>query len=571
MVMPERIASILVLVIAGCGADVPAMPTYFADVHPILRANCVRCHGSEPSDPKTAKFRLDRYVKGDAATFDVWDYAQTSGDGSSPMVRVAVDHEAPAMPPDYPLTDRQRDILARWVEQGATKGTRSNRAPNAVLVSPSNITAADQSLDLTVRAWDDDLDGLVVQLWARDLTLGPDRDLPISALVGSGQRTISIDTGALASKHVFEIYAAIDDGFFDDPAQNLTVATQIPQLAVDHGARGTAPTVKLVTPNGGETVIGTIGLEWTATDPDAGDTLTIDLALVSVAADGTESVVAAIGSGIPNTGSFSWAIPSSIPTAGANGAIPYHVRVTATDTLGMPRNTRSDRSDAPVTIARSMTTTLTWDDVKPIFVAYCIECHGQPAKTMALESFRLDKYDAADPEPPANSDLGVFEMKGTVYQRAITTQNMPPASAREPSAAERDMIGNWILGGAPRGGGPVDQRPTFTWVLPSTTQTSSPMVTLQWTAADAVGLASGSLEYARVNGAPASGCTSTVNPVWMPITQPEASAVLMGATSWANSFAWPVPSTPNGYFCVRGSVRDTANQLTVVVNPFGIK
>src|SRR5665647_1266062 len=117
--MMTRLAVVSVLVsvigsLAGCGDGLPASPTYFTDIQPILRANCVRCHGADPVDPKIAKFRLDRYVKGDAATFDAWDYAQGTTQDPAPMIRVAVDQESPAMPPDYALTDRQRDILARW-------------------------------------------------------------------------------------------------------------------------------------------------------------------------------------------------------------------------------------------------------------------------------------------------------------------------------------------------------------------------------------------------------------------------------------------------------------------------
>src|SRR6187401_2339164 len=88
----HRIA--LLLCLAACGADAPANPTYFAEVQPLLRGNCVRCHGATPSDPKIAKFRLDRYVKDDEATFDVWDYAQASSAEAAPMVRVAVDRGA---------------------------------------------------------------------------------------------------------------------------------------------------------------------------------------------------------------------------------------------------------------------------------------------------------------------------------------------------------------------------------------------------------------------------------------------------------------------------------------------
>jgi mono/diheme cytochrome c family protein len=554
--------------LAACGADVPDTPTYFADVQSILRANCARCHGADPADPRVAKFRLDRYVKGDATTFDVYDYAIATETEAAPMIRVAVDHEAPAMPPDYALSDRQRSILARWSELGAPKGTRDNRAPR-IAFAPAQVTTADQSIDLSFRAWDDDLDGLVVQLWAHDLAAtSRDLDVPLAAPTGAGSRVLTADTGTLASRHDFEIYAVLDDGFSDDPEQNRTIVTLIPALTVDHGARGTAPTVRLDAPNGGETLIGSTTIAWTATDPDPGDMLRIGLELVRT---DSMAVVATIATDAPNTGTFAWAIPPTLPTEDANGPIAYLVRVTATDTLGVPPNTRSDVSDASLSIAQPTVTTTTWDDVKPIFVTYCGECHGQPAKTMALESFRLDKYDASDTEPPANSDPGVFEMKNIVYQRMVTLANMPPASEPKPTAAERARVADWILGGAPRGGGPSDARPTFTWMQPSTTQTGSPTVSLQWTGGDAEGLASGRIEYAKLNGTPSAGCANTTNATWMAIAAPQAMATLSGAMVWTDSFVWSIPATPNGYYCVRGVVTDTANQTTTVVNLFGIK
>jgi hypothetical protein len=567
------VAFVLVLapVAAACGEEVPASPTYFDDVQPLLQANCVRCHGAVPSDPKIARFRLDRYVKDDAATFDVWDYAQAAGGEAAPLVHVAVDLEAPAMPPDYALTERQRELLARWVAQGAPKGTRANRAPRIELLAPAGAATADQSLDVSVRAWDDDGDGLIVQLWAHDVATSEAEDVPLGPAVGGGLHAVTLDTGTLASKHDFEIYAVLDDGFADDPAQNRTRATVIPRLAVDHGARGTAPRVTLVAPNGGETLIGSVAITWTASDPDAGDTLAIDLALVTVAADGTETVAETIATGLSNTGTFTWEIPDAIPATDPSGQpIPYKVRVTATDALGVPRNARSDSSDTTVAIARGGMTALTWDDVKPLFETYCNKCHGEPARTASLEAFRLDKYDAADPEPPVNGDPGAFEMKGAVYQRTITQGNMPPNSDPQPSQAELDMIAGWILGGAPKGGGPMNARPTFSWTQPSATQTGSP-VTLAWSAADAEGLASGRLEFVKVNGQPQSGCANVTAQSWTAIPDPKASATLAGQASWMDSFAWTPPASPSGYYCVRGTVTDAANQVTTVVNPFGIK
>ena len=542
--MKHRLAP-LVLVTA-CGGGVPADPTYFTDVQPILRANCARCHGADPSDPAIATFRLDRYVKDDTSTFDAYDYAT----GMDPeMMRVAVDHEAPAMPPDYSLTDRQRDILGTWIEHGAPKGTRDNHVPAIELVSPT-VATADQSIDLSYLATDADLDGLVVQLWAHDL--GGGDDIPLGNSTGGGLRAVTLDTGTLASAHDFEIYAVLDDGFFDDPAMNKTRATLIPQLHVDHGAKGTAPTVQLITPNGGETLIGSATITWSASDPDPGDTLHVDLGL----RDASGAMVAAIATDQPNTGSYTWMIPSSIATN-----TPYTVRVTVTDTLGQPPNVRFDDSDGPVTIAQAMTTTYTWADVKPIFNTYCSSCHGDPARTVAIDYFCLLQYDNGEAAPPcAATDEGAFEVKGLVYNRMVSAKSMPPASSPQPSQADIDEVGSWIQGGAPYGSGPTDQHPTLTWTAPgaSTLAATNGTATLQWTDGDDMGLASDLIESVRAGTATQCNQPSICSNVsgWQTLTM----ATLTG-TLQMQSYAW---SAASGCYCVRGTVTDSAGQTTTV-------
>lgn len=543
--MNHRLAPLVLF--AACGGDVPTDPTYFTDVQPILRANCARCHGADPSDPKIATFRLDRYVKDDTATFDAYDYAT----GTDPaMLRVAVDHEAPAMPPDYSLTDRQREILGAWIDHGAPKGTRDNHPPQIQLISPTGVASADQSLDVSFLATDIDLDGLVIRLWAHDLAGGD--DVPLGVPLGGGLRSLAIDTGTLASMHDFEVYAVLDDGFFDDPALNGTRATLIPHLHIDHGAKGTAPTVQLLTPNGGETLIGSTTITWTASDPDAGDTLHIDLGLY----DAADTMVAAIANGQPNTGSYAWTIPSSIAPE-----VPYRVRVTATDTLGQPANVRFDESDGTVTIAQPTTTTYTWADVKPVFATYCSSCHGDPARTVAIDYFCLLQYDQGEAAPPcAASDQGAFEVKGLIYDRLVLMKSMPPASAPQPAQADRDKVGNWIQGGAPYGSGPTDQHPTLTWTAPgATTLTASGgTATLQWTDADDVGLASDLLEYVRAGTATQCNQPTICNNVtgWQTLTMNTPTG-----TSQAQSYAWTIAT---GCYCVRGTVTDSAGQATTV-------
>ncbi len=553
-------------VVGACGSGVPDTPTYFADVQPILRANCARCHGADPIDPKVAKFRLDRYVKGDTSTFDAYDYAT----GADPaMTRVAVDLESPAMPPDYELTDRQREILDRWVAAGAPKGTRGNHEPEIELIAPGLTAAADASLEVTIRTWDVDLDGLVVQLWAHDQTAND--DIPLGAPIGGGLRTSVLDTGTLASRHRFEIYAVLDDGFDDEPTNNRSRWTIMPDVLVDHGTRGTAPTVKLVTPNGGDTLIGTVPVTWTATDPDrdettgAPDELTISLDLLQIANDGSAAVVTSIASGLANTGTYSWQIAESIPATTSNGAsIPYRLRVTATDRLGNPPNTRSDDSDSSFTIQHATTTSLTWADIQPLMDKYCGKCHAEPARTVALDNFCFLQYEAGEAVPPCGAgDVGVYEMRGGVYNRVVAMRNMPPAVEPQPTAAEIDKIGNWILGGAPYGTGPADQRPTLTWSSPGAAvldASASGVAMLAWNVSDAEGLASDAIEATKVAGSPNCSnvvCSMIAAPSWTAVT----NATLTG-TADSRTFAWSRPAGPTaaGCYCVRGTVTDTANQ-----------
>ena len=521
----------LLLAIAACADAVPEAPTWFDDVRPIVMANCVR---------------LARSVAGDADTADAFDYAD--------QIRVRAAEEG-SMPIDYTLSDRQRAILERWVAVGAPKGTRANQPPLATLVAPAAPpTMVDQSIALTVVATDPDGDGLNLMLGVRDLASGD--TYPVSARVGGGLRTLAVDTGQLASGHDVEVYAIVDDGFADDPAQNQHEVTLIESLRIDHGVRGTAPTVRLLEPNGGETILGETTIAWTATDPDPGDTLTADLDLVRVAADGSATVAASLATDLTGVATFVWD-PTGLPTADAAGPIAYRIRVTVADAGA--QNVRSDESDATFSIAPpTVPTTLTWDDVRPTFVTFCVECHGQPPRIGALDYFRLDKYDTSDPVPPVTTDSGVYEVRALVYQRLVVNQNMPPAAAPKPTAAQRDQIAQWILGGAPRAAGPVDAAPTFVWTTPNDSaiaRTSTGTITLAWSAADPEGLAlTGTIAYAPLSA--------------MSDQTARCDGALTGWTTLpvavdAGTYAWTVPA--RGYYCLRGEVTDPGSHTTTRV------
>jgi hypothetical protein len=555
----------LLVLVAGCGADVPDKPTWLGDVQPILRANCARCHGADPAEDKLATYRLDRSVELDVDTKDAFDY-------SSDIVDRAVHHMAPAMPPDYLLSDRQQDILARWQANGAPKGgagDRGNTLGRIELISPTGVATADQTIDTTFRSWDDDLDGLVVGLWAREGTESVSLGVP----VGGGVRSLSIDAGTLTSKATYEVYAIVDDGYDNDPAVNkANEIVLIPAVYVDHGLRGTAPRVVLKTPNGGDTIVGATTITWLATDPDAGDSLTIDLDLVPQSGDPTPIAIAHT---LPNTQSFDWTIPTSIPERDSTGAaIPYRLRVTATDTLGQPQNVRSDESDYVFYIERAVVTQYSWvADTQQIFKDYCTtNCHDKGGIGSHPEYCFL-QYKQGDNTTLCDAgDLGAFEARSVILSVAVTNPTMPPKIAPQPPQAARDILGDWIRGGAPYGSGPVDASPTFVWKAPAGGKlvASGGVAALAWDVADDMGLASDAATYRKIKGTnAASQCTNDCTgmaiqfdvstPTWQPLTMGPLTGTMQSRT-----FDWSTPSQGAGCYCVEGTVTDSTSHTTTV-------
>jgi mono/diheme cytochrome c family protein len=533
------------LALAACGAADDREPTWFGGVQALVNHACAACHGAEPLDERIAGFRLDRSVAGDDFTLDAHDFL-------AQIRSTAVLGLAPAMPLTGEISDADRDLLDRWVQAGGPKGVRDNQPPTALMTAPAAAPAqVDQSLALTVTSADADDDGLLMAIEARDLASG--EVATMASGLGAGTYELALDTGQLASGRDVELLAIVDDGYDDDPARNRHEITLVPTLRVDHGARGTAPSVRLLEPNGGATLIGDATIAWSASDPDAGDTLTFDLDLLRMKVDGSTTVIGPIVHGLTGVSTHVWDT-SAVPATDAGGPIGYAVRVTATDRAA---NLRSDDSDSPFTVAAMTTTTLTWADVKPTFITFCKGCHGQPARSVALEDFRLDKYDAADPEPPANGDLGVYEMRAQVYQRLVVATSMPPAGAPQPTAADRARIGEWISAGAPRGGGSGDNAPVIVWTTPNDSAvvrtSATGAITLAWSASDPEGEPlTGEIAFARLQATAdqTAFCDGAL-----------AGWAALPVDVAAGSYAWTAPATD--YYCLRATATDPGGHTTV--------
>ena len=129
-VRSRQIQRLLVLsVLAGASAlwsglePAPASVEFNRDIRPILSDKCFACHGPDANN-RQAKLRLD--VEADAkADLGGGRFAIVPGDpGRSELYqRIVAKSPARRMPPAYlghaPLSEREIDLLRRWIEQGA--------------------------------------------------------------------------------------------------------------------------------------------------------------------------------------------------------------------------------------------------------------------------------------------------------------------------------------------------------------------------------------------------------------------------------------------------------------------
>ncbi len=143
----------------GCGAEdpVPAKPTWVDDVEPILRGNCLHCHGSGAAKTGGA-IRFDLYDASDAAYAEfkisegMMDTLATTGIiGGKPFAMMFVGKVtdiklASRMPPPpaTALSERDIQVLKAWAKTGAVRGKRlANHKPYArLLAEPADASGA---------------------------------------------------------------------------------------------------------------------------------------------------------------------------------------------------------------------------------------------------------------------------------------------------------------------------------------------------------------------------------------------------------------------------------------------
>ena len=103
--------------LAAAETPMPGKIEFNRDVRPILSDNCFYCHGNDPKH-READLRLD--IREEAITAKAFVPGKVKD--SELVSRILTDDEDDLMPPPdshKKLTQRQKDILQKWIEQGA--------------------------------------------------------------------------------------------------------------------------------------------------------------------------------------------------------------------------------------------------------------------------------------------------------------------------------------------------------------------------------------------------------------------------------------------------------------------
>jgi|GEM_PF-2439051 len=421
----------IIATMAACdGLQVPQKVTWAEHVKPIVAAKCVHCHGYPAIQGAPNTFRLDVFE--DTTTADgrvIFGAAQMVA-----SIGTRIDHDAldgfgvkpysiPIMPPaPASLSDAQRQILLDWAnplnwENGRPlRGTlRGNRAPTLELTQP-----LDSSLDgdlLTIHYDLRDPDGETV---AGVLRVGNSAsDSVVVGPLGLGPGQIVWDTGQFDNNTTYALVAVVEDG---SGSHDIDMGS----YQISRTDANLAPTVSFVTP-ARDTVMGdavqSLAITVNIGDTDAGDSHTLS---VRAATDGAFIRIADDAPAAVGDNSFTW------NTTGVPARI-WRLEATASD--GTATRTVTSR---PIRVSHEPAT-VDFQDVSGLFLK-CAECHGGTG----LPGPEFDPLDRS--------------MLGRVYQRVVLQRNMPPESYRtynsdatdpQLTPEERDMIGQWILSGAP--------------------------------------------------------------------------------------------------------------------------
>jgi hypothetical protein len=122
------------------------------DIRPLLSDRCFACHGPD-ENTREADLRLDvseGVVEGDGAIVHPGDLQ-----GSELYLRITSDDPDAIMPPpstNKPLSEAEKELLGRWIQQGASWETHWAYVPPVKAVPPLSQTDSKNPIDAFVRA-----------------------------------------------------------------------------------------------------------------------------------------------------------------------------------------------------------------------------------------------------------------------------------------------------------------------------------------------------------------------------------------------------------------------------------
>ncbi len=406
--------------VSACGDNESGEhPTWIADIAPIVRANCLRCHtppslGGAPTD-----FRLDVYEDTPLANGRIIRGAFTM----ARFIAIRAGEEGD-MPPDFARSDRQRETFMKWWQDGAPFGNRTrNSRPQAELLS--ELPQADtEPVTLNYEVRDSDRDLVSGSLWVGDRL--------IKEMVLSGGGTATMMPASFANGD-YPIVAHLDDGL-------SLIERTMGVLSVRHANGNTAPRIILRTALH-DALIADLQLplevRMTIDDPDTGDVLRLNIEAVR----GTE--VVPLDQDLPvATGEFTY---SWTDTSALTDGPGWRLRLVISD------GSASTSLETERLIISHQDTSLRYSDVESLFYEACAACHrGADIPGMDAPNF------IAGEDPKAQID----SLRGRIYRRVILEGNMPPPSApatarqeglpwRALSADEKATIAEYLLGGSP--------------------------------------------------------------------------------------------------------------------------
>lgn len=175
-------ALLIAALVGACAPDVPRNPTWIEDVRPILAANCIRCHSVPQIGGSPGQMRLDTYETIEIQPGYAVDGAQVYAHEIATRVAEGI------MPPRFPLTDRQVDILEAWDEADAPRGERPGNQTPEMTFGDLEADGTVVSFDYSITDADDDI--VTGVLYAEATGADP---VPVAGSLFGGNGSVRVD------------------------------------------------------------------------------------------------------------------------------------------------------------------------------------------------------------------------------------------------------------------------------------------------------------------------------------------------------------------------------------------